>query len=84
MLHRFYLHIDFSRVFCDSNCRPIEGIEYGEDGKITAIRAPDPDDENNTVKAVKCKMVISDPSYFPDKVKISLEHILFIVISLQF
>merc|ERR1719183_2980340 len=25
--------------------RPIEGFEYGEDGKITAVKAPDPDDE---------------------------------------
>merc|ERR1719305_34598 len=49
--------------------RPIEGFEYGEDGKITAVKAPDPDDEAQTVKAVKCKMVIADPSYFPEKVR---------------
>eukprot|EP00729_Bicosta_minor_P000607 gene607-17597_t len=49
--------------------RPIEGFDYDEAGKITAVRAPDPDDEAQTVKAVKCKMVIGDPSYFPDKVK---------------
>jgi len=49
--------------------RPIEGFEYGEDGRICAVRAPDPDDEAQTVKAVKCKMVIGDPTYFPEKVR---------------
>jgi len=49
--------------------RPIEGFDYDEAGKIVAVRAPDPDDEAQTVKAVKCKMVIGDPSYFPEKTK---------------
>lgn len=49
--------------------RPIEGFEYDDAGKFTAVRAPDPDDEAQTVKAVKAKMVIGDPSYFPDKVE---------------
>lgn len=49
--------------------RPIEGFEYGDDGKVTAVRAPDPDDEAQTVKSVKTKMIIGDPSYFPEKVK---------------
>jgi Rab GDP dissociation inhibitor len=48
--------------------RPIEGVEYGEDGKVTGVKAPDPDD-NETVKTVKTKMVIADPSYFPDKTR---------------
>lgn len=49
--------------------RPIEGIEYGEDGKVTGVRAPDPDDEAQTVKTVKCGIVLGDPSYFPEKCK---------------
>jgi Rab GDP dissociation inhibitor len=49
--------------------RDIEGFEYDEAGRVTAVRAPDPDDEAQTVKAVKCKNVIGDPSYFTDKVK---------------
>jgi len=49
--------------------RPISNVEYGEDGKVTAICAPDPDDPEQKVKAVKTKMVIADPSYFPDKVR---------------
>merc|ERR1712166_111956 len=48
--------------------RPIEGFEE-VDGKVVGVRAPDPDDENQTVKTVKTKMVLGDPSYFPDKVK---------------
>merc|ERR1712021_187659 len=45
--------------------RPIKGIEVGEDGKVIGVTAPDPDDENEAVKTVKCKQVIGDPSYFP-------------------
>lgn len=48
--------------------RPIEGFDE-TDGKVTAVRAPDPDDENQAVKPVKTKMVLGDPSYFPDKCK---------------
>jgi len=47
--------------------RPIEGFEYDEAGRITAVRAPDPDVEGEPIKAIKAKMVIGDPSYFPDK-----------------
>merc|ERR1711935_344029 len=50
--------------------RPIKGIEVGEDGKVIGVTAPDPDDENEAVKTVKCKQVIGDPSYFPDKCKV--------------
>jgi len=49
--------------------RPIHGFEYGEDGRITAVKAPDPDVEGEPVKSVKTKMVIGDPSYFPEKVE---------------
>lgn len=48
--------------------RPIEGFEFTE-GKVTGVKAPDPDDEAETVKTVACDMVIGDPSYFPDKVQ---------------
>lgn len=50
--------------------RPIQGIEMGEDGKVIGVTAPDPDDENEAIKTVKCKQVIGDPSYFPDKCKV--------------
>lgn len=49
--------------------RPIEGAVYGDDGRVVAIKASDPDDAEGAMKDVKCKMVIADPSYFPDKVK---------------
>jgi len=49
--------------------RPIEGAVMGDDGRVAAIKASDPDDPENAMKDVKTKMVIADPSYFPDKVK---------------
>ena len=42
---------------------------YGEDGRVIAVKASDPDHPEGAIKDVKCKMVIADPSYFPDKVK---------------
>lgn len=47
--------------------RPIEGMDYDEAGRIVAVRAPDPDVEGEPIKAIKAKMVIGDPSYFPEK-----------------
>lgn len=49
--------------------RPIEGFEFGEDGKIVAVKAKDPDSESGEVKDIKTKMVIGDPSYFDGMVK---------------
>jgi Rab GDP dissociation inhibitor len=49
--------------------RPIEGAVYGDDGRVVGVKASDPDDPEGAIKDVKCKMVIADPSYFPDKVK---------------
>lgn len=40
------LFVDYIDYRCD----------YGEDGRVSAVRAPDPDDEAQTVKAVKCKV----------------------------
>lgn len=48
--------------------RPIEGVVYGDDGRVVAVKASDPDDPEGAIKDVKCKMVIGDPTYFPDKV----------------
>ena len=42
--------------------KPVEEIIYGEDGKVTGVKS-----EGETAKA---KLVIGDPSYFPDKVKV--------------
>jgi Rab GDP dissociation inhibitor len=41
--------------------KPFEGLEYGEDGKVIGVKSDD--------GTAKCKFVIGDPSYFPDKVQ---------------
>jgi len=41
--------------------KPIQQIVYGADGKVTGVQS-----EGETVK---CKFVVGDPSYFPNKVK---------------
>jgi Rab GDP dissociation inhibitor len=43
--------------------KPDLKVEYGEDGKVTGVT----DDEGATAKA---PLVIGDPSYFPDRVKV--------------
>ena len=39
--------------------KPFEGVTYGEDGKVTGVTS-----EGETAK---CKIVVADPSYFPEK-----------------
>ncbi len=41
--------------------KPIEGVVFGEDGKVTGVTSGG--------ETAKTKQVIADPSYFPDKVK---------------
>jgi len=41
--------------------KPIEQIVYDADGKVTGVKSEG--------EIVKCKFVVGDPSYFPDKVK---------------
>ena len=41
--------------------KPFEGITRGEDGSVTGVTS-----EGETAK---CKIVVADPSYFPDKCK---------------
>ena len=41
--------------------KPFEGVVMGDDGKVAGVKS-----EGETVK---CKMVVADPSYFPDKCK---------------
>jgi Rab GDP dissociation inhibitor len=41
--------------------KPIEEILYGPDGHVVGVRSQG--------EVAKCKMVIADPSYFPDRVK---------------
>jgi Rab GDP dissociation inhibitor len=41
--------------------KPIEEIVYGPDGKVIGVKSEG--------EVAKCKMVIGDPSYFPQKVK---------------
>jgi len=41
--------------------KPIDKINYGPDGKVVSVTS-----EGETAK---CKFVVGDPSYFPDKVK---------------
>jgi Rab GDP dissociation inhibitor len=41
--------------------KPIQQIVYGADGRVTGVQS-----EGETVK---CKFVVGDPSYFPNKVK---------------
>lgn len=43
--------------------KPDLKVEYGEDGKVTGVT----DNEGATAKA---PLVIADPSYFPEKVKV--------------
>lgn len=41
--------------------KPFEGVTYGEDGKVNGVTS-----EGETAK---CKLVVADPSYFPEKCK---------------
>jgi len=41
--------------------KPVEQIVYGGDGKVVGVKSEG--------EIAKCKLVIGDPSYFPDKVK---------------
>jgi Rab GDP dissociation inhibitor len=41
--------------------KPVEQIVYGPDGKVVGVKSEG--------EVAKCKLVIGDPSYFPDKVK---------------
>jgi Rab GDP dissociation inhibitor len=41
--------------------KPIQEIQYGPDGRVTGVKS-----EN---EVAKCKFVVGDPSYFPNKVK---------------
>jgi len=41
--------------------KPIEEIIYGADGRVTGVKSQG--------EVAKCKFVVADPSYFPDKVK---------------
>jgi Rab GDP dissociation inhibitor len=41
--------------------KPIEDIVYGPDGKVTGVKSQG--------EVAKCKFVVGDPSYFPNKVK---------------
>ena len=41
--------------------KPIEDIKYDENGRVCGVTSQG--------ETAKTKMVISDPSYFPDKVK---------------
>jgi Rab GDP dissociation inhibitor len=41
--------------------KPVEQIVYGTDGKVVGVKSEG--------EVAKCKFVIGDPSYFPDKVK---------------
>lgn len=41
--------------------KPIEEIVYGPDGKVVGVKSEG--------EVAKCKLVIGDPSYFPEKVK---------------
>jgi len=41
--------------------KPIEEIVYGADGKVAGVKSEG--------EVAKCKFVVGDPSYFPDKVK---------------
>jgi len=41
--------------------KPIEQIVYGADGKVVGVKSEG--------EVAKCKFVVGDPSYFPDKVK---------------
>jgi len=41
--------------------KPILDIEYGSDGRVTGVKSND--------GTAKCKIVVGDPSYFPNKVK---------------
>jgi Rab GDP dissociation inhibitor len=41
--------------------KPVEEIIYGADGKVTGVKSQG--------ETVKCKFVVGDPSYFPNKVK---------------
>jgi len=41
--------------------KPVDEIIYGADGKVTGVKSQG--------ETVKCKFVVGDPSYFPNKVK---------------
>jgi Rab GDP dissociation inhibitor len=41
--------------------KPIDEIVYGPDGKVTGVKSQG--------EVARCKFVVGDPSYFPDKVK---------------
>ena len=41
--------------------KPIDKIEYGEDGKVCGV--------TSAGETARTKTVVADPSYFPDKVK---------------
>ena len=41
--------------------KPFDGVVLGDDKKVAGVKS-----EGETVK---CKMVVADPSYFPDKCK---------------
>ena len=40
---------------------PCDGIVFGEDGKVCGVKSGD--------QVAKCKIVVCDPSYAPDRVK---------------
>lgn len=41
--------------------KPVDGLVYGEDGKVTGVKSGD--------EVAKAPIVIGDPTYFPDKVR---------------
>ncbi len=41
--------------------KPIDKVEFGEDGKVCGVTSGG--------ETAKTKQVISDPSYFPDRIK---------------
>lgn len=48
--------------------KPIDGLEYDDSGKVCGVRSGD--------EVAKTKIVIGDPTYFPDKVKKTGERVI--------
>jgi len=48
----------------------VEEILYDESGKVSGIKATMKDREGEAMKfETKCRMIVSDPTYFPEKVR---------------
>lgn len=55
--------------------KPIDGLEYDADGKVCGVRSGD--------EVARTKIVIGDPTYFPDKVKKTGERVIRAMVILE-